>query len=162
MVSKWVLHMPWIHRIEHSHSTRDHLIIVQAIIHKSNKQCWFLLYGWRPATELIIGATHPSRCTKARIARGRGIVLPTQHWFHIKYDHGHPHRSWSYKTISRWFMVSGLKFPTLNSSPTGRNDHHFADDIFKCIFVNETFCILIKISPKVAPKGSIDSNTDLV
>ena len=33
-----------------------------------------------------------------------------------------------------------------NSSPPGQNGHHFADDIFKCIFVNEKVCILIQIS----------------
>ena len=33
----------------------------------------------------------------------------------------------------------------VNSSPHGQNCHHFADDIFRCIFVNEKFCILIKI-----------------
>ena len=34
------------------------------------------------------------------------------------------------------------------SYPPGKNGRHFADDIFKCIFVNEKFCILIKISLK--------------
>ena len=32
-----------------------------------------------------------------------------------------------------------------------------ADDVFKCIFVNEKFCILIKISLKFVPKGSFDN-----
>ena len=30
-----------------------------------------------------------------------------------------------------------------------------ADNIFKCIFLNEKFCILIKISLKFIPKGPI-------
>ena len=30
-----------------------------------------------------------------------------------------------------------------NSSPSGQNGRHFSDDIFRCIFVNEKFCILI-------------------
>ena len=34
--------------------------------------------------------------------------------------------------------------------------------IFICIFVNETFCILIKISLKFVPKGPIDDNPALV
>ena len=50
----------------------------------------------------------------------------------------------------------------LNSSPPGQNGHHFADDIFKCIFVNEKFCILIEISLKFVPKGLIDNNPALV
>ena len=42
----------------------------------------------------------------------------------------------------------------INSAPPGQNGCHFADDIFRCIFMNERFCILIKISLKFVPKGS--------
>ena len=38
----------------------------------------------------------------------------------------------------------------------------FLDDIFKCIFLNEKFCILVKISLKFVPKGPIDNNPALV
>ena len=37
-----------------------------------------------------------------------------------------------------------------------------ADDIFKSIFMNEKFCILIKISLKFVPQGPIDNNQALV
>ena len=37
-----------------------------------------------------------------------------------------------------------------------------ADDIFTCIFMNEKFCILIKISLKFVPKSPIDNNPALV
>ena len=40
--------------------------------------------------------------------------------------------------------------------------HHFADDIFRCIFMNAKFCALIKISLNFAPKGPIDNNPALV
>ena len=43
--------------------------------------------------------------------------------------------------------------------PQGR---HFADDIFKCIPMNEKFCILIRISLKFVPNGSIDNKSALV
>ena len=33
-----------------------------------------------------------------------------------------------------------------------------ADDIFICIFVNDKFCILIKLSLKFVPKIPIDNN----
>ena len=46
----------------------------------------------------------------------------------------------------------------INSSPPGQNGCHFADNIFRCIFVNEKFCILIKISLKFVPKGPIWSS----
>ena len=47
----------------------------------------------------------------------------------------------------------------INLSPPRPNGHHFADDIFICIFVNEKFCTLIKISLKFVLKGPIDNNT---
>ena len=37
-----------------------------------------------------------------------------------------------------------------------------ADNIFRCIFVNEMFCILIKISLKFVAKGPINNNPALV
>ena len=46
--------------------------------------------------------------------------------------------------------------------PPGQNGRHFADDIFRCIFVNEKLCILIKISLKYVPKDQVDSNPALV
>ena len=41
------------------------------------------------------------------------------------------------------------------SSPPEQNGRHFADDIFRCIFVNEKFYSLIKISMKFVSKGPI-------
>ena len=38
----------------------------------------------------------------------------------------------------------------------------FSDDIVRCIFVNEKFCILIKSSLKFVPKVPIDNNLALV
>ena len=34
--------------------------------------------------------------------------------------------------------------------------------IFRCIFVSEKFCILIRISPKFIPMGAVDNNQALV
>ena len=49
-----------------------------------------------------------------------------------------------------------------NSSLPGQNVRHFVDDIFRWIFLNEKFCILIKISLKFVPDGPIDNNPALV
>ena len=53
-----------------------------------------------------------------------------------------------------------------NSSLLGQNGRHFADDIFKCIFVNQNVWILLKVSLKFIPKCqqyySIDSYNGLV
>ena len=49
----------------------------------------------------------------------------------------------------------------INSSPPRQNGRHFADNIFKCIFVNEKFCISIQISMKFAPMGPIDNQVQV-
>ena len=49
----------------------------------------------------------------------------------------------------------------LNPSSPGQNGRHFADDILRCIFVNEKFCIVILIQLKFVPKGPIDNNSAL-
>ena len=46
--------------------------------------------------------------------------------------------------------------------PPWKNGCHFADDILKCIFINEKFCILIKISFKFVPRVLIDNKVALV
>ena len=57
---------------------------------------------------------------------------------------------------------SSLSTRMVNSSPPGQNGHHFTDNIFKCIFLNEKFCILIQTSLKFVPKGPIDNKWALV
>ena len=49
------------------------------------------------------------------------------------------------------------------SSPPGQNGCHFADDIFKCIFLNENLCILIKkFLLQFVPKGPVDNKSTLL
>ena len=50
----------------------------------------------------------------------------------------------------------------INSLRPRHNGRHFADDIFRCIFLNENAWILIKISLKFVPKGSINNIPALV
>ena len=50
----------------------------------------------------------------------------------------------------------------INWFPLGQNDRYFPDGIFGCIFVDEKFCILIKISMKFVSNGSIDNNPALI
>ena len=50
-------------------------------------------------------------------------------------------------------------FNTLRPGQTGR---HFADDVSKCIFLNENVWIPIKMSLKFVPKGPINNNPSLV
>ena len=50
----------------------------------------------------------------------------------------------------------------INSFPPGQNGRHFADNILRCIFMNENVCIFIEIWTNFAPKGPIDNNPALV
>ena len=49
-----------------------------------------------------------------------------------------------------------------NSLRPRQNDRHFADDIFKCIFLNENLWISLKISLKFVPKVPINNIQALV
>ena len=62
-------------------------------------------------------------------------------------------------TVSSTAAVTATTF---KPSLSGQNGCHFADDIFRIIYLNEKFCILIKISLKFVPKGLIDNNPALV
>ena len=50
----------------------------------------------------------------------------------------------------------------VNSSPHGQNGRHFAGDISKWIFVNEKFCITIRISSKFVSKDQFDNKTTFI
>ena len=55
----------------------------------------------------------------------------------------------------------GTNQHNLTISPE-QNGRHFADNIFRCIFMNEIFCIFIKISLKFVPMGPIDNKSAFV
>ena len=57
------------------------------------------------------------------------------------------HFSWTYTIVTVLRRVNTLR--------PRQNGRHFADDMFKCIFVNENVWIPIEISLKFVPKGSI-------
>ena len=50
----------------------------------------------------------------------------------------------------------------LNTLRPRQNGRHFADDVFKCIFLNANVWILLKISLKFVPKGQINDTPSLV
>ena len=55
-----------------------------------------------------------------------------------------------------------IKYIRVNSTPSGKNGRYFADDSFGCIFMNEKFLILIRISLMFVSKGPIDNKAVLV
>ena len=54
-----------------------------------------------------------------------------------------------------------LEDTLLNSSSPGQNGRHFADDIFKGIFLNEKVRFVAKIWMKFITMGPIDNNPAL-
>ena len=55
-----------------------------------------------------------------------------------------------------------LEIDILVTHHPSTNDHLFAGNIFRYIFMNENFCILMRISLKFVPKGPIDNKWALV
>ena len=68
----------------------------------------------------------------------------------------------SLKVLKYLIVCVFNKSNIINSFPPGHNGRHFTDEIFKCIFSKEKFCILIQISLKFVPKIPIDNNSALV
>ena len=67
--------------------------------------------------------------------------------------------------IGKTFMTNlGLagEIRHIDLSLPGQNGRHFPDDIFKCIFMTEKFRIMIRISLKFVPMGSIDNKSALI
>ena len=58
--------------------------------------------------------------------------------------------------------MTGNPTDSVNTLMQRQNGHHFADDTFKRIFVNENVRILIEISLKFVPKGPINNIPSLV
>ena len=64
--------------------------------------------------------------------------------------------------LQAWGCRDMVVWRHINSCHPPRNGRHFADDIFKCIFVNEKFCILNGFSRKFVPKSLINNIPALV
>ena len=102
--------------------------------------------------------THICTCTFRRVG-----VLWIMEWFQmLDYLRGLWHTT-SYSANYMYGMQFSIHavwcFNTLRPKQNGR---HFADDIFKCIFLNGNVWIQIKISMKFVPKGPINNIPALV
>ena len=62
----------------------------------------------------------------------------------------------------RWMQIMCFHTSVFNSLRPRWNRCHFADDIFKCIFLNENECISLRISLKFVPKVRINTIPSLV
>ena len=92
--------------------------------------------------------------------------MPSLHWQLAKpppkLGFGWVITSHSKPCLCNCLSKSSSQLISVNSSSPGQNGRHFTDNIFKCIFVNEKTCILIRISLKFVPQGLIDNKSTLV
>ena len=54
-----------------------------------------------------------------------------------------------------------IQGPFFNTLKPRQNGRHFADDTFKCIFLNENVWISIEIPLKFVPKGPIEQYSSI-
>ena len=67
------------------------------------------------------------------------------------------------RTVSNVLLQwARIKLSSINTLRPRQNARHFADDIFKCIFLNENVLISSKISLRFVPKGPINNIPALV
>ena len=64
--------------------------------------------------------------------------------------------------LTHWGQAMCIYSGRFNTLMPRRNRRHFADNIFKCIFLNENVRTSINISPKFVPKGPINNIPALV
>ena len=60
------------------------------------------------------------------------------------------------------FCIDVVLTLSINTLRPRQNGHHFADDIFKCIFMKENVWIPFKISLKFIPKDPVNNIPELV
>ena len=110
-------------------------------------------------THLEYTETPSQRLGKSQQKHTNYFILPAWFWQIMCETISHQRSS---AIINHGYLNSWESLPLINSSPPGQNGRHVADDVFKCIFLNEKFCILIRIALRFVPKGPIDNKSALV
>ena len=108
-------------------------------------------------------------CTGSyKLVEGRGLIPCTQcgWWHNIVFPlwlHNCSHIMRVHFKLSEYIWhVNHPTLLALNTLRPRQNGRHFADDMFKCIFLNENVWIPIEISLKFFPKGPINNIPALV
>ena len=125
----------------------------------------FFRGGWEPPWIAVLSVGCARRLWNSLVISREGFreewVLICK-WLIIKQLNPDNGKNVDYARVEFCWLCKAMQNLSLNSSLLGQNGRHFADDIFRCVFVNEKFCILIKISLNFVPKGPIDNNHALV
>ena len=146
------------------HELQSHLawqmgfIYVLSFIPIKNSVCW--VPGWRgPSPYICLLIYHRISGSWERrnmTIISHGISCHIAHTFAPKFS------LWANYNASQCSGHILLTWINFNPSLVGQNGRHCPDEIFKCIFMNGKFFILIIISPKFVPTGPIDNKPALV
>ena len=96
---------------------------------------------------------------KNTTCRGTPIVFA---WTSPSIQNQMHYKTAAFEGHSAWGLGGLVNARLLNALRPRQNGRHFADDILKCIFLNENVWIPIEISLKFVPKGPIDNIQALV
>ena len=110
------------------------------------------IWVWDEFQKVILYCTHPQQTSSRPQQPGKYHYDCQNGWILLYHSDLKGIQRGIVRHFSNW----------INSTLPGQNGSHFAGDIFRCIFVNEKFGILIKISLKLIPMGPIVINTALV
>ena len=153
------------HRILDSYlpNTRARL---SASIHFAN-QCWFIVNWMDPCEQISVKLEWKQRNFHSRNYM-RKCNLKRQAFCGpqcvLRIYSNQPHEN---KALFPEVQLCSISFDHqshiyINTLRPRQNGRHFADDIFKCIFLNENVWISIRISLKFVPKGLINNIPALV
>ena len=114
------------------------------ILHlKLNLPYMTFIYDWLPAYKRM----HWEYLSLYNIKIALYVVL-NRYYFRYRFNSGY---------LDMFYSLSNLSLTVINSLRPRQNGRRFADDLFKCIFLNENARISIKISLKFIPKGPINN-----
>ena len=125
---------------------RVYLLIVSSLIHET------CIVGWRD---------NSSSWTSPYVTFGHGWI---KFWLlRNNLTNNKVNKRWPHDRVSTSLKhrCNAFYIPLSTMRPR-KNGRHFADDIFKCIFLNENVWIPIEISLMFVPKGPIDNIPSLV
>ena len=133
------------------------LKLLQVVFFRSNWQLVNIsvVNGARPLSDSILTMISDVTMSKYFLETGWTYIvnIPLAGDSQARIDFGQPwFRQWLYQC---WFVI-------INTLRPRHNGRHFADDIFKCIFLNENIWISLKISLKFVPEVRINNIPALV
>ena len=111
---------------------------------------------WRPLSFVFRSVFFPP---KLEIKVIKTIFLTSTILFPrlYQFDRLSDHRTFQTCTVVCIMSTILLRHQGVNTLRPRENGRHFADDIFKCIFLNENVWIPINVSLKFVPKGPINN-----